>query len=545
MKRSSARRRRLGGWGFEGENLEPSPQLIQWLTENVGPPGPGLDDTKVPVNGPPSRTLPALPGEVRSDFRDRLFHARGQGLIDIIRVRSGTVPALPDGVIRPSDSDEVAGILEACKGTGVHVVPWGGGTSVTGGVNTPLGDQPVLSVDLERMTGLTAFDPTSGLAVLGPGTTGPQVECALAEHGFTLGHFPQSWELATVGGWAATRSSGQESMGYGRIEDMVAGMEVVAPAGRLRLPALPGSAAGPDLRQLVMGSEGRLGIITEATLRTREQPEATVVQAYLAPDLDRGLNSIRMLMWSGLKLSMLRLSDPPETEVAMAIGLASSPFASLAQRYLRLRGIKDQGCLILVGATGSNPEVAEALEGARSILSAHHAVSLGRGPGRHWQQDRFRHPYLREALMDHGWATDTLETAVPWSLAERCRTEVRQALQNALLDEGEQTAVLCHVSHPYIDGTSLYFTFFFRNASEPEATIQRWARLKRAASGALVDSGATISHHHGVGIWHAPWLQHETGTLGLELLKDASRRLDPDGLLNPNVLLDPTDRLTE
>ncbi|MEN8164633.1 MAG: FAD-binding oxidoreductase [Acidobacteriota bacterium] len=545
MRTPSGRRRRLGGWGFEGETFEPSPQLILWLTTHIGPPGPALGDTGLKVPGIRTRTLPPLPGEVCSEDRDRLFHARGQGLIDIIRIRSGTVPSLPDAVVRPSNADEVARIFEACRSAGIRIVPWGGGTSVTGGVNIPSGDQPVISVDLERMTGLIDFDPTSGLAVFGPGTTGPQVESALADHGFTLGHYPQSWELATVGGWAATRSSGQESLGYGRIEDMVAGMEVVAPAGRWRLPALPGSAAGPDLRHLVMGSEGRLGIITEATLRARPKPDQTTVQAYLVPNLEQGLHGIRALMWSGLPLCMLRLSDPPETEVAMAIGLGASHFASLAQGYLRLRGIRDQACLVLVGAAGSKIEVAEALEGARSILNSHRAVSLGRGPGRHWQRDRFRHPYLREALMDRGWATDTLETAVPWSRAAQCRTAVRRALETALEHEGERTAVLCHVSHPYIDGTSLYFTFFFRNACEPEATIERWARLKRAASDALVRSEATITHHHGVGAWHAPWLKEEAGVLGLDVLGDAARRMDPDGLLNPHVLLDPTDRLVE
>ncbi|MCK5378063.1 MAG: FAD-binding oxidoreductase [Acidobacteria bacterium] len=537
--------RRLGGWGFESETFEPSPQLIQWLTENVGPPGPALGDTDLKIPKIRPQTLPSLPGEVCTEDRDRLFHARGQGLIDIIRVRSGTVSALPDAVVRPSDADEVIGILDACKGSGVRIVPWGGGTSVTGGVNILSGDQPIISLDLERMSGLIDFDSISGLAVFGPGTTGPQVESALAEHGFTLGHFPQSWELATVGGWAATRSSGQESLGYGRIEDLVAGMDVVAPAGRWRLPALPGSAAGPDLRHLVMGSEGRLGIITEATLRTRQKPEQTAVHACLVPDLERGLDGIRALMWSGLPLCMLRLSDPPETEVAMTIGLGASRFASLAQRYLRFRGIKDQACLILVGTSGSELEVADALEGARNILRSRRAVSLGRGPGRHWQRDRFRHPYLREALMDRGWATDTLETAVPWSRAALCRTEVRRALETALEDEGERTAVLCHVSHPYIDGTSLYFTFFFRNTSDPEATIKRWARLKRAASDALVRSEATITHHHGVGVWHAPWLRNEAGELGMKILGDAALRMDPERMLNPHVLLDPTDRLME
>lgn len=545
MTTLSDRRRRIAGWGFEGEDFEPSSELIEWLTTNVGPPGPGLCEAQISIPDIRPRLLPSLCGDVCTEERERFSHARGQGLIDIIRMRSGTVTALPDAVVRPSNPEEVAGLFKACKGTGVRIIPWGGGTSVTGGVNTPAGDHPVISIDLERMTGLKAFDSTSGLAVFGPGTTGPQVESSLAEHGFTLGHYPQSWEFATVGGWAATRSSGQESLGYGRIEDLVAGMEIVAPAGHWRLPALPSSAAGPDLRHLVMGSEGRFGIITEATLRTRPKPDHTVVHAYLTPDLERGLEGIRALMWSGHPLCMMRLSDAPETTVAMAIGLGSSRFASLAKTYLGLRGIKDQACLILVGAAGSDIEVAEALEGARSVLSSHRAVSLGRGPGRHWQRDRFRHPYLRESLLDRGWATDTLETAVPWSAAAQCRTEVRRALETALEDQGERTAVLCHVSHPYIDGTSLYFTFFFRNTPDPDATIERWARLKRKASEALVRSGATISHHHGVGAWHAPWLEKETGAFGLEILGDAARRMDPEGTLNPHVLFDPTDRLTE
>ena len=545
MVTSSTRHRRLAGWGFEGENFEPSSQMIQWLTDNVGPPGPSLGNADLSIGEASPRTLPSLSIESSTDSRDRLFHARGQGLIDIIRLRSGTVAAVPDAVVRPANTDEIVRLLEVCKGTGVRIIPWGGGTSVTGGVNVPAGDQPVISLDLERMSGLNDFDPISGLAVFGPGTTGPQVESALSERGFTLGHYPQSWELATVGGWAATRSSGQESLGYGRIEDMVAGMEIVAPAGQWRLPALPGSAAGPDLRQLIMGSEGRLGIITEATLRTRPRPENMAIQAYLVPDLDRGMEAIRELTWSGLPLTMLRLSDPEETQVAMAIGLGASRFTTLAKRYLQFRGIREEGCLILVGAAGSELGVADALEGARSIVTAHRAVSLGRGPGRHWQRDRFRHPYLREALMDCGWATDTLETAVPWSRAASCRIEVRQALETALEDIGEKTAVLCHVSHPYIDGTSLYFTFFFQNAPDLEQTIEHWARLKRAASDALVRSEATITHHHGVGAWHAPWLRHEQGELGMALLGDAARRMDPEAMLNPQVLLDPTDRLTE
>jgi len=481
------RTRRLGGWGFEGETVEPSPRMLDWLRSNVGAPGPAVRDNSFPVTLPEPRPLPRLPIAVETTARDRLLHARGQGLIDIIRLRSRTVPAVPDVVV----------------------------------------------------------DPVSGLAVFGPGTTGPEVEAALAERGFTLGHFPQSWELATVGGWAATRSSGQESLGYGRIEDLVAGMEIVAPAARWRLHTQPASAAGPDLHRLIMGSEGRLGVITEVTVRARPKPETTAVQAFLAPDLERGLEAVRTLTLSPLPLSMLRLSDAPETAVAMAIGLADSPFAGLARNYLRLRGIGDEACLMLVGASGSGRTVRTALRGAASVLSRVRAVSLGRGPGRHWLRDRFRHPYLREALLDLGWATDTLETAVPWSRAVECRAAVRRALETALESDGERAAVLCHISHPYVDGTSLYFTFFFRTADDPDATIERWARLKRAASDALVSVGATITHHHGIGSWHAPWLETEIGEAGIALVGDAARTMDPEGLINPHVLLDPTDRLRE
>ncbi len=539
------RTRRLGGWGFEGETVEPSPRMLDWLRSNVGAPGPAVRDNSFPVTLPEPRPLPRLPIAVETTARDRLLHARGQGLIDIIRLRSRTVPAVPDVVVRPSTAEEIAAIFAACRGTGIAVIPWGGGTSVTGGVNAPVGDRPVISLDLERMSGLEDFDPVSGLAVFGPGTTGPEVEAALAERGFTLGHFPQSWELATVGGWAATRSSGQESLGYGRIEDLVAGMEIVAPAARWRLHTQPASAAGPDLHRLIMGSEGRLGVITEVTVRARPKPETTAVQAFLAPDLERGLEAVRTLTLSPLPLSMLRLSDAPETAVAMAIGLADSPFAGLARNYLRLRGIGDEACLMLVGASGSGRTVRTALRGAASVLSRVRAVSLGRGPGRHWLRDRFRHPYLREALLDLGWATDTLETAVPWSRAVECRAAVRRALETALESDGERAAVLCHISHPYVDGTSLYFTFFFRTADDPDATIERWARLKRAASDALVSVGATITHHHGIGSWHAPWLETEIGEAGIALVGDAARTMDPEGLINPHVLLDPTDRLRE
>jgi len=341
----------------------------------------------------------------------------------------------------------------------------------------------------------------------------------------------------------ATRSSGQESLGYGRIEDMAAGLELIGPDGRLSLPARPASAAGPDLRELVMGSEGRLGIITGATLRVRPRPEETVVAGALLPDFERGLEAVREMVVYGVPLTLIRLSDPSETQVAMAVGLAASRWAPLVDRYLGFRGIGNDACLLLVGAAGDREGIDDCLRYARRVVRSHRGVSLGRRPGRHWLRERFRHPYLRESLLDVGYATDTLETAASWSRAADLRETMREAIAGALVDDDERVAVLCHVSHPYRDGASLYFTFFYRCAPSVEETITRWARIKRAANDALVSAGATLSHHHGIGQWHAPWLAGEIGAEGVELIAAAAHRLDPTGIMNPHVLLEPEDRL--
>jgi len=541
----SAPTRRLGGWGFDGESFPPSPQLLAWLADRVGPAEHPVPATAAAPPEMPTMDLGVFPAEVSTDPHDRLGHARGQGLADVLRLRSGLVPALPDGVCRPANVGEVEAVLQTCAARDIRVIPWGGGTSVTGGVNVVAGDAPVLTLDLERLGGCSGLDLRSGLATFGPGTNGPGVEAALAGHDLTLGHFPQSWELATVGGWVATRSSGQESLGYGRIEDMVAGLELIGPNGRLRVPTGPASAAGPDLAHLVMGSEGRLGVITEVTLRVRRRPDRTVVAAALLPDLERGLDAVRELVGGGIELTLVRLSDAPETQVAMAVGLGKSAAAPLVDRYLALRGLGEEACLILFGAAGDHGPLKDCLRRARRVVRSHRGVSLGRRPGSHWQRDRFRHPYLRESLLDLGYATDTLETAATWSSAAHLRETVVTAISGALTDQDERVAALCHLSHPYRDGASLYFTFFFRCAPSSEETISRWAAIKRAATAALSASRATLSHHHGIGQWHAPWFEAEIGSEGVAIIKAAAKRLDPGGIMNPHVLLDPTDRLED
>ncbi len=537
------RRRRVGAWGFEGERYEPSPALLAWLGERLGPTTPPqrVDPGRIVL--PRRRKLPRLAAASSTDDGDRLSHARGQGLPDLLRLRMGEVPAAPDAVIRPAHEGEVAATLAACARAGVRVVPWGGGTSVTGGVNAPPGDAPAIALDLERLDGLRALDERSGLATFGAGTYGPALEAALAMHGLTLGHFPQSFELSTLGGWIATRSSGQESLGYGGIADLVAGVSLVAPAGRLDLPAFPATAAGPDLRALVLGSEGRFGVVTAATVRVRARPASKRVAAMLLPTWEAGLEAARALLRTGHPLAMLRLSDAAETEVAVALGLRGHRvLAAAARLWLSLRGVSERPCLLLVGAAGDRAG-GRALDDSMAILREHRAVGLGDRPGRRWLADRFRHPYLRDALLDLGISTDTVESAAPWSRLPDLSRAVGIAFEHALAAEEERGAVLCHLSHAYRDGASLYFTLFFRCPADPGQAVARWASVKRAATAAIHAAGGTLSHHHGVGSWHAPWLEAEIGSDGVRALTAVAHALDPQSVMNPHVLLDPVDRL--
>ncbi|MEM7585246.1 MAG: FAD-binding oxidoreductase [Acidobacteriota bacterium] len=543
--KQSSQDRRLDGWGFLGESFAASPQLLAWLGERLGStqPFPALDPHA--FEAPPAATLPDLGCAASAATLDRLAHARGRGFPDLACLRSGALPRLPDAVVRPQDEAELETVLAAAGREGLRLIPWGGGTSVTGGVNPPIDPAPVVVVDLEQFSGLEGLDTVSGLATFGAGSTGPVIETALAAEGWTLGHFPQSWELSTLGGWIATRSAGQESLGVGRIENLVAGLELVAPAGRVTLPTLPASAAGPDLRQLVLGSEGRFGVITRATVRVHQKPACQRVEAALVPDWESGVAAARALVQGGVPLRLLRLSDAPETQVAMAVGLARRRFAGLARGWLKLRGIGDGSCLLLLGASGSHAHAEATLEAARTVTRPHGVVWLGAGPGRHWLADRFRHPYLRDSLFDAGYATETLETAVPWSGVDRVYRAVGEALAEPAAAGERPTPVLCHLSHPYRDGVSLYFTFFFRCPPDADSAVARWAHLKRRANDAIVAAGGTLSHHHGIGAWHAPWYPQETSEGGFQVLRRVADELDPHGVLNPEVLLDRTDRLEQ
>jgi len=529
--------RRWNGWGEVGAIERVPDEAVRLLAAAIGPGRPRLDARfeDVVAAVPASR----LDGEsgLSTEPADRVRHARGQSLPDWIALRSGRLPWLPDAVARPASEDDVRAVLALAQRADAIVIPYGGGTSVVGGVTPVAGDlRAAITLATEALAGLQDLDEESGLATFGAGTLGPDLEAALQPHGLTLGHFPQSWERATVGGWVAARSVGQQSIGFGRIDELFAGGRLLAPAGTLEMPPFPASAAGPDLRQLVLGSEGRFGVVTEAILRTVPRPPREAVPAWFLPDWPRALAAARAIARSGLPLSMARVSTPAETESLLALGGRPGRVRAL-RAWLRIRGVGPAPSLLLVAASGTEKLVELAVREVGSIVRGHSGTGVGGSLGRQWLRSRFRTPNLRDALWDAGYAIDTLESAVDWSRIGALAEGVQRALATGLEAEGERVHVFGHLSHLYPSGSSLYVTYVFRLADDPDATVERWRRLKTAASEAIVAGGGTISHQHGVGRDHAPYLALEKGPLGMAVLDDVARRFDPERRLNPSALL--------
>jgi alkyldihydroxyacetonephosphate synthase len=528
--------RRWNGWG-DDQTLYPLPEsAAAYLAELVGPgqPQPDASLAYVVASVPASR-LPAHP-MIDTDPAGRLAHARGQSLPDWVALRAGLIDTFPDGVAYPASDEEVRALLAYARRSEARLVPYGGGTSVVGHINPLPGRRPVLTVDLGRLNRLISLDETSQLATLEAGIAGPVLENQLRARGYTLGHFPQSFEYSTLGGWIATRSSGQQSYHYGRIEELFAGGHIETPLGDLDLPPLPASAAGPDLRQLFLGSEGRLGIITRATVRVRPLPEFENFYAIFFRHWLDGVAAVRTIVQTGVPVSMLRLSDAQETETTLVLS-GKDDLVRWADRGLRLFNYGPERCLLLYGVTGSRRQASYARRQVKAIGRAHRGLAVGDMIGRQWRKSRFLTPYLRNTLWERGYAIDTLETAVPWTAVVETAARIKEVIVEGLADIGERVLVFAHLSHVYGDGASIYVTYLFRRAAEPMETLARWQKLKAAASQVIVDYHGTISHQHGVGADHAPYLAAEKGVVGLAWLAAVQQAGDPDDILNPGKLL--------
>ena len=534
---------RWNGWGNININKKVSAHGAKLIKSHIGKTKKlsSVSLQQVLKTVPKSR-LPTAITELKTvsiDQEDRLRHARGQSFPDWIAMHGGDFEVFPDGVAFPESTADVETLLKLASEHDLIVIPFGGGTSVAGHINPQKGSRPVLTIAMSKMAQLIDLDNESQIATFGAGTQGPAVEAQLDEHGYRLGHYPQSWELSTLGGWIAARSSGQQSLGYGRIEQMFAGGTLVTPQGVLNIADFPASAAGPDLREMMMGTEGRAGIFTEVKMRVQHQPEEELFKVAFMPNWEVGKEVLRQAVQKNIRLSMLRLSNAVETDAHLHLGTTPSQFLAIST-YLKARGLSSEKVMLTYGVSGDKAQNKLALTQFNKLLKQQGSVTgkITDIMGNVWAHGRFKFPYLRGTLWEKGIMVDTFETATNWNNIDEQMQQMQEAVQNALADEGENVMAFTHISHVYKQGASLYTTYFFRAAQDHASTLSRWQKIKHAASSSLANGTATISHQHGVGRDHAPYLSAEKGKLGIQVTSDMLKSLDPEQRMNPGVLIE-------
>ena len=517
-------------WGAGGHGI---PESLHVFLDQRGmgttSPRPAVDLAAVAVRAGriSAAELAELPCAVEIDDLVRVRCSGGFSFVDLCERRwpSTELPVV-DAVALPETHEDVRALLDLAGARGWAVVPFGGGTSVVDGVDVT--DRLTVGVAFWRMNQVHHLDPETGEVLVGPGITGPELERWLEARGFTWGHIPQSWERATVGGYAVTRSAGQTSTGYGRADATVTKLRVATPKADFALGKAPGTAAGPDLQQVSLGSEGAFGIVTEVGLRVRPLPEKRHYEGLLFPNFAAGSRAFRELAQQRAVADIMRLSDADESAVNLAMSSLDGLKKQVFDRYSALRGVAG-GCLAIVGWEGPADVVAARRKHAHRVFRRFGGVGLGTSVGHSWEKNRFAAPYLRDDLLDAGYLVETLETANEWSQLQATYDAVHAGLRGVL---GEPL-IGTHLSHIYPTGASLYFTVICPLADDP---VAQWQQAKRAATDALVATDATITHHHSVGRDHAPWLGAEIGDAGVELLRAIKAHLDPDGIMNPGVL---------
>ena len=483
------------------------------------------------------------PDFVSAERLDRVVHARGKSLRDLILQRRGVLPRIPDVVVRPASEHQVSDVMRAALDHDAVLIPFGGGSSISGSLEAQ-GDEarPVISVDLARLNRLLEIDETSRLARVQAGVSGPDLEEQLGARSYTLGHFPDSFPHSTLGGWIATRSSGMQSDRYGDIADLTKGLRVVTPSGTLVARPVPAMSTGPSVRQMVLGSEGRLGIITEATVEVRRLPEKRIILGYLFPTFAAGLAAMRTIAESECSVSVTRVSDAHETQFSFATRKTPTLLDRLQSRALREFLVRRLGfdleamALSFIGYEGSAAHVARERRAVGKIVKAHGGLCIGSGPGALYDQKKFDTPYIRDFLLDRGVAGDVSETAMPWSLLTPVYDAVIAAAEQAFAQLGVMGYLMCHLSHSYHAGACLYFTFAFAPSPSGEM-LAEYDVVKSAIQQSFVDNGATLSHHHAVGTEHARWLGQDISEPGVVMLRALFDGIDPGRHLNPGKIV--------
>jgi alkyldihydroxyacetonephosphate synthase len=536
---------RWWGWGDPAHPPVLPAHALGFLRETIGltaPPSPpvALGQVRLAPAATSAEVLAALRAivgaeHVHDGHAQRVLHAAGKGYPDLVRLRAGEPEGAPDAVVYPGGHDQLCALLELCARSSLAVVPFGGGTSVVGGVAPLRGAHSgVIALDTSRMADVLELDGQSATVTVQAGIRAPTLERHLAARGLTLGHFPQSFEYVSLGGCAATRSAGQASSGYGAIDKLVLGLRLAAPASEIELQALPASAAGPGLRQLLVGSEGTLGVISELALRVRPAPAERIYEGVFFEDFAAGTQALRALAREHALPVLARLSDEAETRMSLALAGSRGVKGRLGRAYLQLRGYRG-GCLAILGFEGAGEELASRRKRALALVRDGGGLVVGRSPGEAWLHGRFAAPYMRDELLTLGVMVETLETATQWSRLPRLHRSVGEAIAGALRACGTPGLVMCHVSHVYETGASLYFTLIAPQREGDE--IGQWRAVKQAAGDAIVAGGGTITHHHAVGRDHAPWMTAEVGAGGVAALRALKAELDPAGIMNPGKLL--------
>jgi len=472
------------------------------------------------------------------DALDRTVHSYGKSYYDLIRLRSGLIKNPTDGVAYPETEEEVIELLQYATEKGIAVIPFGGGSTVVSGVEPDPSSPITLTIDLSRLNQLIDLDESSKLATFQAGISGPELERFLNERGFSLAHFPQSFEYSTLGGWIATRSAGHKSTAFGKIEAMVAALKIALPDGTIvETPNFPAAAMGPDLVQLFCGSEGRFGIFLQATVNIQPLPQTEVFRNFMLKSFEDGIEIVRLMLQENIKPSLLRLSDESETRTLFSIDALSSS-KSKHQLYKKGLSILDklgyQKSLLILGFEGAKTAVQSSVKQSAQILNLFNHKSVGSTPARSWQNSRYDHPYLRDELLDRGILVDTLETATTWSNLLHLYHQVREAIESTFEKQGVPGKVGVHLSHAYRNGASLYFTFMAPQIEGKE--IEQWLEVKRAATNAIVEANGALSHHHSVGRDHAAWLENSIGKSSYKLLNRIGQTISNGANMNPNIL---------
>jgi alkyldihydroxyacetonephosphate synthase len=545
------------GWGVEGVSFhhENKPAFRPFvinaidLDVNTTPASPmALDDLAIPAPLIGDQLLAELTDAVGAenavqDDLDRIVHTYGKSARDLLRIRTGDIPRVPDVVVYPGNEAEVQLIVDRTVAADAVIIPYGGGSNISGSLHAPEDEtRPVISVDLGRLNQVIDIDEESGLARIQAGAQGPDLEEQLGARGWTLGHFPDSFTHSTLGGWVATRSSGMQSDKYGDISDIARGMRVVMPGKVLEIRPLPHTSTGPSVREMVLGSEGRLGVITEVTVQVHRIPEVRLILGYLFPSWEASLAAMHDISTSDAHPSITRVSDAKETAFSFATRRKtnrvsiSSLISKGMMKVLQRRGWKlDEICLAFIGYEGGKAHVARQKAIVKDIVGRHGGIVVGKGPGELYDQKKFDTPYIRDFLLDRGAIGDVSETAAPWSRLLPLYTNVLAAAEKVYAHLGVAGWIMCHLSHSYHSGACLYFTFAFKH--DGVDPLGQYEPLKNAIQQAFVDSGGTLSHHHAVGTEHAAWLEQDISGPGVHMIDGLFTAMDPGRNFNPGKII--------